>query len=312
MKRNPLIRHDRSGSEKAGGKGGFNRAFTLIELLVVIAIIAILAALLLPVLSAAKEKALRISCMNNLKQIGTGMAVYAGENDDFVPQRSWPQGQNPWQTYEACRVAADGRTINRGPYNLGLLFFTKAVTDPHVFYCPSVNSASTNNYTFDYTSTQGWPSTPAGSGDDNVRTGYNYYPQAKQVQTFSSSYGTYTASAIIASGVKINFTAPDGTVNTVNEYTPPLKTTEVNQSKSVCADTLQRLSGLNHKLHGFPGGVNVLYGDGHVIFVVVRGNNKKGSLQPFDPNLWDPNSGGGAGPGEDPDAFRIIVNGFEP
>ena len=62
------------------------RAFTLIELLVVIAIIAILAALLLPALSSAKQRAWTTSCVSNLHQIGLGMRMFADENNEFYPE----------------------------------------------------------------------------------------------------------------------------------------------------------------------------------------------------------------------------------
>jgi prepilin-type N-terminal cleavage/methylation domain-containing protein len=75
--------------ERAGRK-----AFTLIELLVVIAIIAILAALLLPALATAKDKARRTGCLNNLHQIGIGMNIYCGQSNDKLPSSTG--GSSGW------------------------------------------------------------------------------------------------------------------------------------------------------------------------------------------------------------------------
>ena len=74
-------------SDIRSGKRGFAwRAFTLIELLVVIAIIAILAALLLPALAKAKQRARNVTCLNSLKQWSLSFQMYAEDNEDQVPE----------------------------------------------------------------------------------------------------------------------------------------------------------------------------------------------------------------------------------
>ncbi len=278
-------------SQRFSSQQKTTRGFTLIELLVVIAIIAILAAMLLPALASAKERAKRMQCVNSLKQMGIALQIYIGDSNSTYPWLKWSDTGSVWYPYEMARFTAPNDAgLDVGWENLGLLYATKLLPSAAIFYCGSNPKDPANPYSFEHyeDSTLKWPFAMFNTdptGNKYARSGYSYFPQSKTLGAAVVIPNVPSAGSVALPAV--NAKSTDGSKGGQNaasaisswNVVTPIKENAVDPSKAVVSDNLASSSNIFHRHGAKVAGLDALFGDGHVRWQQANSN----------PTLFDKN-----------------------
>jgi prepilin-type N-terminal cleavage/methylation domain-containing protein len=216
------------------------RGFTLVELLVVIGIIALLISILLPALNAAKERANRVKCSSNLRQIGQGLLLYANDNKGIYPRTpATNAGTYVAFTQSAGSTATDPfGTPVVGPNDITASLFLlvrNADINPEVFVCPSSNQEKDT----------------LNNRPPNMRV--NFYGSNNLSYSYTNPFPN---DAAIGFGYKVNGNVPADFAICADRNDGEYLTT-VNSASA--ASEQKKVNSKNHEGDG----QNVLFNDGH-------------------------------------------------